>query len=116
MRYAIGGVILVLALLFGLGWASNFNSLGMESVFKPAKEKIRRKTSEESRAYTAGMAQELENMLIEYGSASPAQKEVVESVVVHRMAGFTGEKRLPEHLRKFIKQVHDARVGRIKGK
>ena len=49
---------------------------------------MRRETFEESKAYNAGMIQELQNMQFEYVKAAPEQKDALASIILHRVADY----------------------------
>lgn len=102
------GIVLLLGVLFGVGWAVEGNSFFMYKFFAPKEEAVRRETFEQSKSYNDGMAQELASMQLDYAKASPEQKAALRSVIVHRYAGYDTGK-LPPDLQAFIATIkHDA--------
>lgn len=94
------GILVIIGIL-GLGWVATGNDFFLYKYFAPKYEQVRRETFEESKAYRQGMIQELQNMQLEYVKATPEQKQVLASVILHRIADFD-EKALPPDLWKFV--------------
>ena len=85
----------VFIFIFKLGF------LGLDRVFNPADENVRRITFEQSKAYNQGMIQELQNMQFEYIKSDATQKKALASIILHRAADFPSDK-LPNDLYLFI--------------
>lgn len=102
---AFGISILVVLVLFALGWALMGNDLAMSKVFAPAQEQVRRETFEQSKAYRDGMVQELRAMQFEYLKADDdAHRAGMAAIIKHKIAGFP-EDAIPSDLQKFIKEL-----------
>lgn len=102
------GAIGFLAVVLGLSWASQGNDFFLTKFFSPRYEAVRRDTFEQSKAYNAGMVQELQNMQFEYVRATPEQKDALASIILHRAADYD-TRQLPPDLRSFIQSLRDGR-------
>lgn len=109
MRYVLGGIVCFLLVVFGIGWAIQGNDFIAFRFWAPKYEAARRETFEQSKAYTQGSIQELQNMEFEYAKANSDQKAALASVILHRAADFD-EARLPADLRGFISGLRTAAV------
>lgn len=94
---AIGTIITVAAGGFGV----YAYYLGMQTVFEPKFEEVRRQTFSNSQAYNEGMVQQLSSYYLEYQKATPEEKKAMLSVVAHQYANFPQD-RLPAHLQAFV--------------
>jgi len=103
MKY-VGLSILALVALIGLGWIFTGNSLGMQKVFAPKFEQVRRETFEGSKAYRDGMVQELRSLQFEYLKADASRQPGLANVIKHKIAGFP-EDAIPSDLQTFIKEL-----------
>ena len=72
--------------------------------FAPKYAEVDNSVFHESSQYTDGMIRDLENLQIQYESASSDQKAALRSVVIHRFSIFPQEK-LPLNLRIFYNQL-----------
>jgi len=97
--------------LLGITWMLQGNDFFLYREFAPRYEQVRRETFEQSKAYTQGQIQELQNMQFEYVKASPEQQAALASIILHRVADFD-ESRLPVDLRAFVQQLRQKRVTR----
>jgi len=95
------GSIAVLAVMFGVAWVVKGNDFFMMKVFAPREEAVRRDTFEQSKAYTQGQVQELQNMQFDYAKATPEQQTALASIILHRAADFD-ETKLSSDLRAFV--------------
>lgn len=96
--------LLVVAALIALGWVLAGNNLGMQKVFAPAHEQVRRDTFEQSKAYRDGVVQELRSMQFEYQKADDAHKAAMGAIIRHKLSGFP-EDALPSDLQQFVKEL-----------
>jgi hypothetical protein len=103
-------VLLILAALFGLTWAVEGNDFFLYRYFAPKREAVRRQVFEQTKSYTQGMIQELQNMQFEYAKANPDQQKALASIILHRAADFD-ESRLPPDLATFIRQLKTEQGG-----
>lgn len=110
MWRGIGIGILALAGLLGLTWAVQGNEFFLYKTFAPKMEQARRETFEQSKAYTQGQIQELQNMQFEYVKANSEQKAALASIILHRAADFD-ENRLPPDLKSFISGLRTQALG-----
>lgn len=101
---AIAMVLLVVAGIVGLTWIIQGNDFFMYKVFAPKYEQVRRETFEQSKAYNEGMLQELAQMQLDYETAPKEHREVMRSLILHRVAGYDQTK-LPSDLRSFIQEL-----------
>lgn len=70
----------------------------------PAKVAIDNRVFHESQPYNDGMARDLENMQMQYLSASPEGRAAISATIQHRFAGYDAS-RLPANLQIFLMQV-----------
>jgi hypothetical protein len=104
-------LMLGFAALMGLTWVIQGNDFFLTQYFSPKYEDVRRETFEHSHAYNQGMIQELQNMQFEYVKATPEQKQVLGSLILHRVGDYN-EAKLPNDLYGFVKDVrHDQLYG-----
>lgn len=80
----------------------------MYKVFAPKREEVRRKVFEESQAYNHGVAQELQQLQLEYNKANDDQKKAIEAMVLHKTAQYDLSK-LPSHIQAFVIKVRSER-------
>lgn len=104
MRYTFGWVVGIIVVIFGIGWVVRANFFEQEKVFAPKEEALRRETFEQSKAYNAGMAQEIQSMQFEYVKATPEQRAAMKSIILHRVADYDVGK-LPADTRKFVESL-----------
>lgn len=71
-------IIVVVAIAFG--------AFAITAYFNPKYEAVRRTTYEQSRAFQEGTVRDLENLQIEWSHATPAQKDALRAVILHRLA------------------------------
>lgn len=98
---SIAAFVSVMVLVCGLGWFAEGNSFFMFKFFAPKKEQVRREVFEQSKAYSQGMVQELQNMQFEYVKASKDGKEAMRSIILHRAADVPPDA-MPVELNAFI--------------
>jgi hypothetical protein len=93
-------VIFFIALGIGLTF------LGYESYqyFAPRYAAVDNKVFHESAQYNDGMVRDLENVELQYQSATSEQKQALRAVVLHRFSVYP-EDRLPANLRNFYDQL-----------
>ena len=96
----IGGLILFLALCFGL----NLFGLANYSFFAPKYRAVENQVFKESEQYNDGMIRDLENLQMEYMNADQAHKDALRSIVIHRFSVYD-QNRLPANLWNFYHQV-----------
>lgn len=96
----IGICVLILALPFGL----NLLGLANYSFFAPKYENVRREVYENTKSYNDGAIRDLQNMMLEYKTATEEGKQALKSIVLHRAADFPIE-RLPRDIQNFIKEL-----------
>lgn len=107
----IGITIGVLVAVLALTWVVQGNNFFLNKVFLPANEQVRRETFEQSKAYRQGMIQELQNMRFEYAKATPAQKDALASIILHRVSDFDlTQPDVPADLRQFIEELKRERL------
>lgn len=108
VNYVLAGV-LTLVLLLGLAWAIQGTDFFLYRYFAPRQEQARREVFEQSKAYNQGMVQDLQRMMFDYATATPAQQDALGSILLHRVADYDIEK-LPPDLRGFILKLRRARL------
>lgn len=101
--WVVGTSLLVGALIWA-AWAIEGNDFLLAKYFAPKYEEVRRQTFEESKAYNDGMAQEVQNMQLQYIQADDTHKDAIASVVLHRVAGYDTSK-LPLDTQTFIESL-----------
>ena len=104
---ATGIGVLVLIGFLGLGWVLMGNSFFLYKFFAPRQAAVERQVFENTRSFTQGMIQELENMHFEYEKATnPEVKASLRSIILHRVAGFNlNDPAVSVQLRAFISQL-----------
>jgi hypothetical protein len=80
-----------------------FGSLGINWFARPLEVKIENKTFQESQAYNEGMNRDLENIRLEYVSASPEKKAALRAIALHRFSIYKNN--LPPDLLNFYTQL-----------
>ena len=110
MFKAIGISLLVLIGLFALGFVFQGEDFFMYKFWAPKYEQARRETFEQTKSYTQGSIQELQNMQMEYIKGTAEQKAAMASIILHRAADFD-ENRLPPDLRAFIDGLKSQATG-----
>lgn len=99
MGVAIGGIILMIALIWGLG----FLRLGYFKTFAPKTENVRREVFEETQSYVQGKVQDLAKSYEEYDKAETMEdKDAIEQAIVLRFAEFDESKIQSVDLRNFL--------------
>ncbi len=74
-------------------------------MFAPKYEEVRRETFEETKSYTQGTIQELQQLQLDYVKAdSQEQKDALASIVLRRTADFDDSK-LPSDLAAFVHEI-----------
>jgi hypothetical protein len=73
-------------------------------LIQPASIELDRKAFEQSRAYNEGVAQEIQQLQIDYIKGNAEQKQAIKSIVKHKVAGYNLEN-LPSHLREFVNSI-----------
>ena len=101
----IGGLILFLALCFGL----NLFGLANYSFFAPKYRAVDNAVYKESTQYNEGMVRDLENLQMEYMKANDTQKAGLKDIILHRFAVYDVN-RLPNNLFTFY---NDLRSGKL---
>lgn len=95
-------VIAFILLSFGLGWFG----LEYDKVFMPKRVALERSVFEHSKVYNDGMLRDLENLEMQYRSASSEQKEALKAVILHRFSVYP-ESELPPNLRNFYNDLRN---------
>ena len=97
----------VMAIIFGLiasvallGFFGNLLGLFSFAFFNPKIEAVRYRTYQESQTYNEGMVRDLENLKMEYIQASPEQRGMLRSTIIHRFSVYPTD-RLPMDLQAF---------------
>jgi hypothetical protein len=104
-------VVVILALLLGLGWVIQGNNFFLYQYFGPKYEQTRRTTFEQSKAYNQGMIQELQNMQFEYAKADAGARDTLASVILHRASDYNmDDPRVPADLRQFVQDLKRERT------
>lgn len=97
-------VIAGLLVLIGLGWFLTMNDLAMQAFFAPRVRAIESHTFKMSEQYNEGMIRDLENLRLQYVSASGEQKQAIKSTILHRFEVFDAEQLTPD-LRRFYQTL-----------
>ena len=105
----VAASLVILGLLFGLGWAVAYNDFNMFAFFAPKRAAVERKVFEETKSFNQGTIQELQNMQFEYVKAAPEAKAALASIILHRAADYPVDK-LPDDLRVFITALRNERT------
>ena len=83
---AILGVLLAID---GVAFLATGSDLMFYQFYAPKYEAVRRQTFEQTRSFNEGMAQDLDQLRIEYSRAKTQdEKDVIKSTVLHRTAGY----------------------------
>ena len=98
------GVSVAVGAALWLTWMVQGDDFILTKYFAPKYEEVRRETFEQSKAYNDGMAEELQNMQLQYVQASPVQKDAIGSIILHRVAGYDVSK-LPPDTEQFIESI-----------
>lgn len=107
VSWIIFGVLIV----FSFTWLVQGNDFFMHKYFAPKYEQTRREVFEQSKAYSQGMIQELQNMQFEYVKSTPEQKATLASIILHRAADFNMDQpQVPAELRHFVEQLRHERA------
>ena len=101
----IGGLILLLALVFGL----NLFGLANYSFFAPKYRAVENQVFKESEQYNDGMIRDLQNLQMEYMSADQAHKDALRSIIIHRFSVYD-QNRLPADLWNFYQQLKSGKL------
>ena len=96
----IGGLILFLALCFGL----NLFGLANYSFFAPKYRAVENQVFKESEQYNDGMIRDLENLQMEYINADKDHKDAIRAIVLHRFSVYPQDK-MPGNLRNFYNDL-----------
>ena len=107
MKYVsmtIGGVVLCIAIVFGL----DFIGVKWYSFIEPQREEARRKVFEETQSYNHGMEQQLARYRLEYlRSKSDTEKKAIASTVRHMYGAYDANKLRNPQLRDFLIEVNN---------
>jgi hypothetical protein len=101
---SVGMVLVVAAAVFGLA----FGSFEMYKFFAPKYRAVDNQVFKESEQYNDGMIRDLEELEMQYVSATDVQKQALKSIIIHRFEVYD-ENRLPADLRMFY---NDLKTGR----
>jgi hypothetical protein len=82
-------------------------SLEMNRFFSPKQEQVRRDTYEQSSSYNLGMKRDLEEIQRQYIESTPAGKEALRSIALHRFSVYPVESMTPDQ-RSFYYQLKSA--------
>ena len=96
----IGGLILFLALCFGL----NLFGLANYSFFAPKYRAVENQVFKESEQYNDGMIRDLQNLQMEYINADKDHKDALRAIVLHRFSVYPQDK-MPSNLRNFYNDL-----------
>ena len=96
-------VIGFLLIIFGL----SYFGLNMDRFFAPRQEALRRQVFEQSNSYNSGMVRDLENIQMQYNSATPEQKVGLRAIAIHRFEVYP-EESLPSNLANFYNQLRNS--------
>jgi len=80
--------ITLLVVLLGASWLVQGNEFFLYKTFAPKRAAVQRQVFENTRSFTQGMIQELENMQLEYVKADSVGKATIKPIILHRAAGF----------------------------
>jgi hypothetical protein len=98
--------ILAFVAILALGWVLMGNGWLMSKAFLPRMEQVRRDTFVQSQAYNEGQAQQLEDFQQQYITATPDQKKMLATVILHRYAGVDSS-RLPAADQAFLSTLRN---------
>ena len=101
-KLLIGFGVLISAFVFvfvlnGVGWINY-------KIFAPKIEQVRYDTFKHSQSYTDGQIHDLENMQMQYETATPDQKTALRSVILQRFSSFN-EQNLPAAQQQFYNSL-----------
>jgi hypothetical protein len=102
---SIGGVILAIAIVFGL----SYGSYELYKFFAPKYRAVENQVFKESEQYNDGMLRDLENLQMEYIKANDTQKAALKDIILHRFSVYD-ENRLPGNLRSFYIDIKSGRI------
>jgi hypothetical protein len=102
-------ILLVLALMYGLGFLATGGDLAIYKFWAPKQEAARRQVFEQTKSYNQGMIQELQNMQFQYEQADKAHKDALASIILHRAADYP-EESMPNDLRVFVQNLKHAQT------
>lgn len=103
----LGIIVATVVVLCGVGWIAEGSEFFLAKVFAPKEEAVRRETFEQSKAYQEGVAQDLEQLRIEYARARSAdERQAIAAAARHKASGYTGS--LPADVQAFVDQVRGA--------
>lgn len=108
MRELIGIIVISLLLIFGITWAVQGNNFFMYKMFAPKVEQVRYDVFKNSQSYNDGIAQELQQLQLEYIKGSVEQRAAIGTMVLHKVAGYKME-RLDKSLQNFINTIKQER-------
>lgn len=80
-------------------------------ILSPKYTEVDRKVFEESRAFNEGMVRDLENLKLQYLTATPAAKDALRATVLHRFSVYPEDK-LSIELRSFYRDLRNEGVGK----
>lgn len=80
------GIILMLAVLMGLGWLFQGNDFFMYKVFAPKYEQVRRETYEQTKSYRQGSTQRLNELCKQVADADDGHKPMLNDIISHEFA------------------------------
>jgi hypothetical protein len=92
IRGLLLGLLLLLIAVAGIGLIAQGTDFFLYKAFAPRYEAVRRQTFEESKAFNEGMAQELFQYQRDYQLASPAQRDGLRQIILHRFADYDRSK------------------------
>jgi hypothetical protein len=93
-------LFLATATIFGLSYLGYLST----AFYQPRYEEIRRQTFEQSRAFNEGMVRDLENIKMQYMTATDTEKVGLRAVVIHRFSVYPQDQ-LPPDLQLFYSQL-----------
>lgn len=109
MLKIIGSCVAGVLCIIALTWIVQGNDFFMYKFFAPKMEDVRRQVFEETKSYNQGVIQELRTAQMDYIKASPEQKSMLASVIVHRYADFPVS-RLPYDLQEFMLKLQSGEI------
>ena len=101
----IGGLILFLALCFGL----NLFGLANYSFFAPKYRAVENQVFKESEQYNDGMIRDLENLQMQYVQADDAHKALLKDIIIHRFSVYD-QSNLPPDSWNFYQQLKQGKI------
>lgn len=97
-------LLLVLAIMLGIGWVAEGNSFFLYKYFAPKTEQVRYDVFKQSQAYNEGMAKDVADYEIQYLHATPDQKPAIASMILQEVSSYDTTK-LPPAQQAFINQL-----------